>query len=360
MKNYTYEWNVKDIITQFIAAFDDTIIKRYNQNREPTEIVEVRYVLAPKQRVMYDIVNKAQNLTLPVVALNVTSISRDEKRVFNKLDYLHNFSTEKNNTSVKMPIPINISISMSILTRYMEDMDQIISNFIPYNNPYIILAWKEPTNGTEVIEIRSEVLWDGNIAMTTPTDTTFSDKFRITADTTFTIKGWLFKDRNETATPIYYIDTNYKIPESELYLSYNSLSSSNIVTTQSISAYPTITNAFYSTTGMQFSMLSSYSIVNKNINNFILNGDNYQYTSYVLISSNNSSMVPSITSVATAKMGAVSGYILPTSYYNILNNNTILFNLPALSGVGKLDVIVTNPAGYASINKSLGFSLIVN
>jgi hypothetical protein len=360
MKNYTYEWNVKDIITQFIAAFDDTIIKRYNQNREPTEIVEVRYVLAPKQRVMYDIVNKAQNLTLPVVALNVTSISRDEKRVFNKLDYLHNFSNEKNSTSVKMPLPINISISMSILTRYMEDMDQIISNFIPYTNPYIILAWKEPTNGTEVIEIRSEVLWDGNIAMSTPTDTTFSDKFRITADTTFTIKGWLFKDRNEISTPIYYIDTNYRIPESELYLSYNSLSGSNIVSTQSISAYPTITNVFYSTTGMQFSMLSSYSIVDMNINNFILNGDNYQYTSYVLLSSNNLTLVPSITSVATAKMGTVSGYILPSSYYNILNNNTILFNLPSLSGAGKLDVIVTNPAGYASVDKSLGFSLIVN
>ena len=360
MKNYTYEWNVKDIITQFIAAFDDTIIKRYNQNREPTEIVEVRYVLAPKQRVMYDIVNKAQNLTLPVVALNVTSIARDEKRVFNKLDYLHNFSTEKNNTSVKMPLPINISISMSILTRYMEDMDQIISNFIPYTNPYIILAWKEPTNGTEVVEIRSEVLWDGSIAMSSPTDTTFSDKFRITADTTFTIKGWLFKDRNETATPIYYIDTNYRIPESELYLSYNSLSSTNIITTQSISAYPTITNVFYSTSGMQFSMLSSYSIVDMNINNFILNGDNYQYTSYVLLSSNNLTLVPSITSVATAKMGTVSGYILPTSYYNIINNNTILFNLPALSGTGKLNVIVTNPAGYASIDKSLGFSLIVN
>jgi hypothetical protein len=111
---------------------------------------------------------------------------------------------------------------------------------------------------------------------------------------------------------------------------------------------------------MQFSMLSSYTIVDRNINNFILNGDNYQYTSYVLLSSNNLTLVPNITSVATAKMGTVSGYILPSSYYNILNNNTILFNIPALSGVGKLDVIVTNPAGYASINKSLGFSLIVN
>jgi hypothetical protein len=107
-------------------------------------------------------------------------------------------------------------------------------------------------------------------------------------------------------------------------------------------------------------MLSSYKIVNKNINSFILNGDNYQYTSYVLLSSNKLTLVPSTTSVATAKMGSVSGYILPLSSYNILNNNTILLNLPTLSGSGNLDIVITNPAGYASINKSLGFSLIVN
>ena len=48
-------------------------------------------------------------------------------------------------------------------------------------------------------------------------------------------------------------------------------------------------------------------------------------------------------------MGTVSGYILPSSYYNIINNNTILFNLPALSGVGNLDVVVTNPGGRAAV-----------
>jgi hypothetical protein len=34
---------------------------------------------------MYDIINKAQNLTLPVVAVNLTSVTRDNDRVFNKL-----------------------------------------------------------------------------------------------------------------------------------------------------------------------------------------------------------------------------------------------------------------------------------
>ena len=360
MKAYNYNFEVKDLLTQFLAAFDDIIIKRYNQNREPAEIIEVRYVLAPKQRVMYDIINKAQNLTLPVVAVNVTSISRDEKRVFNKLDYLHNFSNETNSSSVKMPVPINISISMSILARYMEDMDQILANFIPYNNPYIILAWKEPSTTSDVIEIRSEVLWDGNITLTPPVDTTFNDKFRIVADTIFTIKGWLFKNKNELAAPIYYIDTNYIIPNRYDLMSYSTLSSDAIVETQSLSAYPTITNLFYNTTGSHFPVTSSQNIVNKNIKNFILNGSNYRFTNYLLLSSNSISLLPSITAINTARMGAVSGVVISSDNYTILNDNIISFNLPSLTGSGALDIVVTNPAGYDSLYKSSGFSLIVN
>ena len=76
MKNRAFHFEIKDLLTQFIAAFDDVVIKRYTRGgrdreeptgnvleRTPKQDVEVRYVFAPKQRVMYDIINKAQNLT---------------------------------------------------------------------------------------------------------------------------------------------------------------------------------------------------------------------------------------------------------------------------------------------------------
>ncbi len=43
----------------------------------------------------------------------------------------------------------------------------------------------------------------------TPTDTTYNDKFRITVDTTFTIKGWLFPEEKDTQGNIYKIDNNF-------------------------------------------------------------------------------------------------------------------------------------------------------
>lgn len=185
MVNYTYNFEVKDLLTQFVAAFDDTVIKRYDKNNNARQEIGVRYVFAPKQRIMHDIVNKAKNIELPVVAINLASVSYDTERVFNKLDNFENYANANSASAIRTPTPVNLTVNMSILCRYMQDMDQIISNFVPYTDPYIILTWKEPVsdNVNNSIEIRSEVLWDKTINLNTPTETTYSDKFRIIADT---------------------------------------------------------------------------------------------------------------------------------------------------------------------------------
>ena len=74
------------MLTQFVAAFDDIVIGRFNKNRNEQDKINVRYLYAPKQRVLQDIINENKTLTLPVVSVNVNSVSRDENRVFNKVD----------------------------------------------------------------------------------------------------------------------------------------------------------------------------------------------------------------------------------------------------------------------------------
>ena len=366
MKDYTYFFELKDLLTQFLSAFDETTIKRYNKDRIPEEVIEVRYVLAPKQRVIYDIVNKAQNLTLPVVAVNVTNVTRDNERVFNKINNLHNFVNEKDSRTVRMPVPINISISMSILTRYMDDMDQILSNFIPFNNPYIILSWKEPTGvGNEVFEIRSEVLWDGTISLTSPTETSYSDKFRVVADTNFTIKGWLFKDKNEIATPIYFIDTNFRTTEASNNLNIYTEAdldtlSGGYVETVSLSAYPTISNLWHN---YQSNLQPVYNNLSLNgtltaSNNFIIYGSNFNYTTAVALSSNNTTLYNNLTTFSTARMGSLSGFKINS--YEILSDNILSVSLPYTLNTGLIDVVILNPAGYTSTAAISGIDIQLN
>ena len=213
-------FEIQDLIIQFANAFDSIVIGRYNKNRVQKDRIFVRYLYAPKQRVLYDIVNKAKTITLPVVAISINSMTRDNDRVFNKLPavgqtgsgnalyYQDQFSHEKYN----MPTPVNISVNFSIITRYQMDMDQILSNFIPYTNPYIIISWPVPKDLINLIgpqEIRSEVLWDGNINLQYPLELRAGDKARVTADTSFTIKGWIFPASETAIDNIYKVTTNW-------------------------------------------------------------------------------------------------------------------------------------------------------
>jgi len=388
MKNRAFHFEIKNLLTQFVAAFDDTVISRYNKDRERKSNIEVRYVFAPKQRVMYDIINKAQNLTLPVVAINLTGVSRDNDRVFNKLapTYIPAQAQDDSKVSANflMPVPVNLEVNMSILARYMQDIDQIISNFVPYNNPYIILSWKVPADyGLSYDqEIRSEVLWDGNLVYDAPTDTTYNDKFRVTVDTTFTIKGWLFPEQKDTSGNIYKIDNNF-IAVNLANRIYSPLDSNEVVSntsyiqqgygalssydsgvpdayseTVTISAIPEITNLYYSTTGTVTQLYQTTTdLLSTHPNNFILYGKRFDYDNDFFLSATDmggdledATFYSNYQQITSAKSATISGYKLGAPLYQVVNDNITNIFLPTstLSAAGKFVFVTANEAGWGS------------
>jgi len=354
MKNRAFHFEIKDLLTQFIAAFDDTVISRFNKDRNPASDIEVRYVFAPKQRVMYDIINKAQNITLPVVAVNLTGISRDNDRVFNKLapSYVpaQKIENPKSASKFLMPVPVNLEVSMSILARYMQDVDQIVSNFVPYNNPYIILTWEVPADfGAQYPqEIRSEVLWNGDVSLDYPVETTGTQKARVTADTSFTIKGWLFKDTDSDVGNVFKIDADfYNENLLTTYDNYESLSGNtytyptstgliNETKSVTVSGAPELTNIFYN--GVQ--LLDTFKVpgvLNSSDgtgSNVMLQGTRLDKINGLLLSSNtfsyfDTSVIPLCTysSFVSGVHGigkTITGHDIS---YTTISDNTITFSL---------------------------------
>jgi hypothetical protein len=221
MRNYTFNFEVQTLLEQFVSAFNDIIIKRYNNNNTLTASTsgrQVRFVYAPKQRVYESLNTPAPGgITVPVVAVNITNISRDNTRVFNKLEGFNIVASglqyEDGGISqpVLQPVPVNITVNMTIVTKFQSDMDQIITNFVPYCDPYIIISWKLPTKSTTPYELRSEILWNGSINMSYPTELNGGDAQRLVSETSFTIKGWLFKNSDTVVKKIYTIDSEYLI-----------------------------------------------------------------------------------------------------------------------------------------------------
>ena len=237
MKNYTFGFEVQTLLEQFVGAFNDIIIKRYDHNNTavaPTSGFKVLYVYSPKQRVYNSLTNPAPGgITVPVVAVSIGGVSRDQSRVFNKIDGFKIPYTDVTSGQlakiILQPVPVNITVNMTIITRYQLDMDQILTNFIPYCDPYVIISWKLPNDGIGIndalpYEIRSEVLWNGSINLAYPDNLAPTAPFRITADTSFTIKGWMFKNSSEVVKRIYtitsdYFDADLKQPTSSSILS---------------------------------------------------------------------------------------------------------------------------------------------
>lgn len=365
MKRQSFHFELQDLIIQFLAAFDDIVIKRYNKNRVVADTLQARIVYAPKQRVLHDIISPGQNITLPVVSLGIKSISWAKERVFNKLEGFDIKERINDITQVRKipsPVPIDINMNLSVITRYQLDMDQIISNFTPFLNPYIVVSWKIPDifDTNDINEIRSVIKWSGTTTLSYPLELAAKDKSLITADTTFTIEGWLFPDFETSPGEIYYIDSNFyttrTLSEFTIREDYNTLSATDFTgpavtssDTISVSGSPSVTNMFYNSGGIALELYDNFTMSSTiSSNKIVLYGYSFNHTRNVLLSSGNTALYGTLTSLNYEYFPTLSGSILPTQNWDIVTNSVMTITIPSLSATDKFNIIIENKAGWAS------------
>ena len=345
MRKQPFYFEIKDVMTQFVAAFNDIIISRHDKDKKVRSKIQARYVYAPKQRVVHDLTNRARHLTLPVVAVNITGISRDESRVFNKLEgsyHIGSQSPEGRSTThhVPQPVPVNVSVSMSIMARYQTDVEQIISNFAPYSDPYIVISWKLPEGFPSYDqEIRSEVLWDGNLSMSYPDTLAGTEPYRLSCDTSFTIKTWLFKQITEPVPNIYKITANTTVEGEDVPFSYN------------LPFYDNNTERSYlESVGPPLTAAPFLTHVNEYKDKKQLWGYNFSNVTNVYVSSTELNQL----SGESVEMFTTSDH-LKSLYpafegvsvdFDIVNDYKINFKLPDITTDEEVDIIIQNPGGY--------------
>ena len=106
MRNYTFDWEVQTMTTMLLNALSEIVVKRYNVHKAPQDRIKTRIVYAPKQRVLADLLDRDQNLQLPVMAVYIGGIARDNNRVFNKVLGTFTNSTGSTVTNEPQPLPI--------------------------------------------------------------------------------------------------------------------------------------------------------------------------------------------------------------------------------------------------------------
>jgi len=379
MKNYTFHFEIQTLIEQFIEAFNDVVIKRYNKDKELIEgsDINVKYIYAPKQRIIETLTNPAPGgITLPAVAVNMTSIRRDNERIVNKINGYnlpYTFSGEFDVTRylkhIPSPVPINIGINMNIFTKYQSDMDQIISNFLPYCDPYIIISWRMPIpeNEQNVYELRTEILFNNDIQLTYPDTLAGNQLFRCSASCSFVIKGWVFKAQEDNLPRIFYIDTQLTPVGRPVQVQDVKYSTLKAIEEYYETAEPAISTVYPSITAAPEIRTSDMWAVKplccdeelaQPTQEFNFVGSGFSSINGLYLSANfpltgAENVTPFAHSPSlSAEYPTFNGLLISEDFYEVTSDKLLTFNLP-LSSLGThsgfIDVIITNDAGYGSL-----------
>ena len=349
MEKYTFDFEVQTLLTMFIHALDDVVIKRHNVCKQPQDRIRVRFVYAPKQRVLSDLLNKDQNLQLPVIACYLGGIARDQTRTFNKLQGTFSPINGLEHKNEKQPLPVDVSVNVSILTRYQSDMDQILTNILPYFDPYIVISWRPP--GRPDFEIRSSIYWSGNVSLTYPNDLASTQVARIAADTSFTIKGWLFKSSEQDP-----IGTIHNITTS---MGFDDIQTGVYSMERLLEDFQTGSDRTIHGVPPQPILIQPYTILKNQRAQIITTGRGYTKINNVYLSGSPLSAESTFQHPFSSAQSLSASYPgfnavkLSSSEWSYDKNSIMSFASPSVSASGFLDLIIQGPAGYGSLKENV-------
>ena len=371
MNNYTYNFEVEDLLKLFVSAFDDAFIYRHDADKNRKSKIGVRYIFGPKQRVLHDIVNAEKHITLPAVTIDQQNIQIDRSRILNKDQYTYRPNLGVDGeiydlSRIPTPVPVTIDLEVGIVAKYKSDIDQIISNFLPYCNPYFVITWNTPKEFSEVyrdaINIRAH--WSGDASYDTPSTLTKQDKYRITATTSFKLEGWIFPADERTSDTIYSVHTDFtnvpQITQFDRIDTQDALDDVNSwggeTETISVSAHPSHTNTFYKTDSTSYDVMNrdlTLDFNNKNYT-FLSYGKRYDFENSWVLSGDNITTTYPLTALDTIDHGTVDGYLIDAEHIDTINDNIAIISIPAeaITSGNNFTIVTKNDVGYAPFEYS--------
>ena len=202
LRPYSYSFEIETIIKQFVSLLNGAIIRRYDVDEETDEryvkmSIFPSYVCGPKQRIIYDLVNKAKNYTLPCIIITLNGITMDSGRISGKL-LPRSRVVDQKRLSYKFPTPVTFNFDVTAFAKYITDLYQIYGKFCTEFQNNRVFSWYVPYDCSveeeEYEELTSKVEWDGNVSFDLKPEKREGDGDNFTAKMSFKVDGWIFPD----------------------------------------------------------------------------------------------------------------------------------------------------------------------
>ncbi len=137
---YQYHEIIRKTMAAFGTLFNNVYIMHQDENGPDASLIKVPIAYGPIQKFLARIeekpdLRKRSAITLPRMSFEMTSLQYDPSR---KSSTMQTFKANVSGSSRKvyMPVPYNIGIQLSIMSKYNDDMLQIIEQILPYFQPH--------------------------------------------------------------------------------------------------------------------------------------------------------------------------------------------------------------------------------
>lgn len=143
-------------------------------------------------RVLKSIMNpSAAPQIYPLITVERMSITIDQSRNIElNNDIAEMASLVHYDPDTRPPTPINIKFRVNVFSKYPEELDMIICNFVPFYNKDVFVTTPHPK--IEGRFLSHQIIWDGSVEATWKSDLNNGDQDVQSASTTFTYKTEIF------------------------------------------------------------------------------------------------------------------------------------------------------------------------
>jgi len=194
MFDYFYNEVFRSVIIGFGTLFNGIEVHHKDGNDDTFSIIQVPLAYGPNQKFLARMeqesdLNRPVQITLPRISFEFTDLQYDPSR---KVTQTQTIVTETPDGTVKnvyVPVPYNMTIQLSIMTKLNDDMLQIVEQILPYFQPSYSLPIKFLGNLNEVKYVPINL---DNISMEDDYEGNFDTRRALVYTLTFTAKTYVY------------------------------------------------------------------------------------------------------------------------------------------------------------------------
>ncbi len=194
MFDYFYNEVFRSVIIGFGTLFNGIEIHHKDGSDNTSSIIQVPIAYGPTQKFLARMeqeanLNRPVQVTLPRMSFEFTNLEYDSSR---KVTQTQTIVTETPDGSVKrtyVPVPYNMTVQLSIMTKLNDDMLQIVEQILPYFQPAYSLPIKFLGNLNEVKYVPVNL---DSIQMEDDYEGNFDTRRALVYTLTFTAKTYVY------------------------------------------------------------------------------------------------------------------------------------------------------------------------